>query len=51
MLTKNERHQCIKFQDAIGEVVDAYLKEGMRPELIKEVLTDEANQVNGQRAD
>lgn len=42
MLTKDERQQAIKFQDAIGEIVDQYLKEGMDVETIKEVLRDEA---------
>jgi hypothetical protein len=43
MLTKDERIQSCKFQDAIGAVVDAYLREGMLVSLIKEVLRDEAN--------
>ena len=42
MLTKDERKQAIKFQDAIGEIVDQYLKEGMDVETIQEVLRDEA---------
>ncbi len=42
MLTKDERYQAIKFQDAIGEIVDQYLKEGMDVETIREVLRDEA---------
>ena len=41
MLTKDERRQAIKFQDAIGEIVDAYLREGIDPALIVEVLKDE----------
>lgn len=51
MLTRDERNQCINFQDAIGEVVDAYLKEGMHPDRIREVLKDEANQVYGRLRD
>lgn len=51
MLTRDERNQCIKFQDAIGEIVDGYLKEGMHPDRIKEVLQDEANQVHGRFRD
>jgi hypothetical protein len=31
MLIKTERQQAIRFQDAIGEIVDQYLKEGMCP--------------------
>jgi hypothetical protein len=42
MLTRDERLQAVKFQDAIGEVVDVYLREGMDPDLIAEVLKDEA---------
>lgn len=51
MITREQRAQCIKFQDAIGEIVDGYLKEGMRPDLVKEVLQDEANQVHGRFRD
>jgi hypothetical protein len=43
MLTKDERRQAIKFQDAIGEIVDQFLRDGMRSDLISEVLRDEAN--------
>ena len=43
MLTRDERAQAIKFQDAIGEVVDQYLREGMDPDRIVEVLRDEAS--------
>lgn len=42
MLTKDERNQAIKFQDAVGEIVDQFLKEGMNVETIQEVLRDEA---------
>lgn len=42
MLTKDERNQANKFQDAIGEIVDQYLKEGMSVETIQEILCDEA---------
>ncbi|HEX5508799.1 MAG TPA: hypothetical protein VFX37_09870 [Pseudolabrys sp.] len=51
MLTRDERNQCIKFQDAIGEIVDAYLREGMHPDWIKEVLKDEAEQIHGRFRD
>jgi hypothetical protein len=43
MLTKDERTQVIKFQDAIGEIVDQFLREGMDTDIIREVLRDEAN--------
>lgn len=43
MLTKDERNQAIKFQDAIGEIVDQYLKEGMDVERMRDVLRDEAS--------
>lgn len=43
MLTKDERQQAIKFQDAIGEIVDQFLREGMDTDIIREVLRDEAN--------
>lgn len=43
MLTSDERAQAIKFQDAIGEIVDAFILEGMDPDIIREVLRDEAN--------
>lgn len=43
MLTKEQTRQAVRFQDAIGEVVDQYLREGMTPELISEVLRDEAS--------
>lgn len=43
MLTKDERQQAIKFQDAIGEIVDQYLKEGMDVDRISEILSDEAS--------
>jgi hypothetical protein len=42
MLTIDERNQVIKFQDAIGKILDQYLKEGMDPDIIREVLRDEA---------
>jgi hypothetical protein len=43
MLTKDERQQAIKFQDAISEIVDQFLREGMDTGAIREVLRDEAN--------
>jgi hypothetical protein len=51
VLTKNERAQAVKFQDAIGEIVDVYLREGMSPEVIAEVLRDEADQARGRQLD
>lgn len=42
MLTRDERLQAIKFQDAVGGVVDGFLREGMDPALIIEILRDEA---------
>jgi hypothetical protein len=42
MLTKDERTQAIKFQDAIGAIVDQYLKEGMDIETLRDILVDEA---------
>ena len=41
-ISMDERRLAIKFQDAIGEIVDQFLKEGMRSDLISEVLRDEA---------
>jgi len=43
MLTKDERAQAIRLQDAIGEIVDQFLREGMRSDIISEVLRDEAS--------
>ena len=51
MLTREQRQQAIEFQDAIGEIVDQFLREGMRQEVIREVLRDEENQVNGRKLD
>lgn len=42
-LTKAERAEAIKFQDAIGEIVDQYLLDGMPPHRIAEIMRDEAN--------
>ncbi len=42
MLTKDERKQAINFQDAIADIVDQYLKEGLHIDTIVEVLIDEA---------
>jgi len=49
MLSKDERSQAIKFQDAVGEIVDQFLREGMRSDIISEVLRDEANSSLEQR--
>ena len=43
MLTKDERTQAIKFQDAIGKLIDEYLLEGMNAETMETVLIDEAS--------
>jgi hypothetical protein len=51
MLTREQRQQAIKLQDAIGEIVDQFLRDGMRPEVIREVLRDEENQVAGRKLD
>ena len=51
MLTREQRQQAIKLQDTIGEIVDQFLRDGLRPEVIREVLRDEENQVNGRKLD
>lgn len=38
MLTKDERKQIQNFESAIADVIDSYLKEGMDPVYIFEVL-------------
>ena len=43
MLTRDEITQANKFQDAIGQIVDQYLREGMDPDIMRKVLTDEAS--------
>lgn len=43
ILTRAEITQANKFQDAIGEVVDQYLREGMDPDIMRKVLEDEAS--------
>ena len=43
MFTRDERVQAIKFQDAIGETVDQFLREGMDIDHIRKVLRDKAN--------
>ncbi len=40
-----ERKQANGFQDAIGEIVDQYLREGMSVETMKTVLKDEADHI------
>lgn len=42
MLTKDERQQAIKFQHAIGQIIDQYLLKDMDPETMRIILTDEA---------
>lgn len=42
-LDQAERRLAVKFQDAIGEVVDEYLRDGIRIDLLQEVLRDEAD--------
>jgi hypothetical protein len=50
-LSKYEREQAIKFQDAIGEIIDQYLVEGMDTKVMKSVLLDEAEAVEARRED
>lgn len=40
MLTSDERKQIDNFHEAIGDVINQYLKEGMPPEMIRSVLTN-----------
>lgn len=40
-MTEEQRKQAIKFQDAIGAVVDQFIREGMSVDLMKEVIRDE----------
>lgn len=44
-MTEAERKQAIKFQDAVGVVVDQFIHDGMSAYLMKEVLIDEADHV------
>lgn len=37
--------QARKFEDAIGELVDQYLKEGMSPDVIEQTLRYQASYV------
>ena len=37
-----QRKQAIEFQDAIGRLVDQFLREGMDPSSIRVILRDEA---------
>ena len=40
MLTSDERKQLDNFHEAIGEVIDQYLKEGLGPEWIRSILSN-----------
>ena len=43
MLTKDERNQIRNFEDAVAEIVDQYLKQGMDPTIIARILRSEAS--------
>lgn len=45
MLTKQQQRQAIGLQDAIGSLVDGALRDGLPPGIIREVLNDEASQI------
>lgn len=52
MTTKNnDRKQIDHFQSAVSELVDQYLKDGLDPELIQEVLESEAEAVPERHAE
>ena len=40
-MTEAERKQCIAVQDAVSEIIDEYLKDGLDPEYIRTCLEDE----------
>ncbi len=42
-LSRAEITQSIKFQDAIGEIIDQWLRDGVRADIIQEVLRNEAD--------
>jgi len=41
-VTKNERKQLERFQNAVADIIDQYLENGLDPEKAKQVLEDEA---------
>jgi len=43
VLTKDERNQAIKFQDAVEKLIDEYLLEGMDTDIMEQVLQDESS--------
>jgi len=43
MLTSDERKQAIEFQDAVGQLIDEYLLEGMDVDVMEQVLRDESS--------
>ena len=45
MTTKDGRDQIGRFQDAVAELVDQYLKDGLDPDAVQMVLDDEADGV------
>lgn len=45
MTTKEQQVQSVKCQQAIAEIVDEFLRDGMRPDWIREILEDEAGSV------
>jgi len=52
MLTADERTQIQNFEEAVSEVIDEYLKEGMDPDQIRDVLRGHiASDLHGRRSD
>lgn len=43
--TKERKTQIQHFQDAVGDLVDQYLKDGLDPDSMQAVLDDEADGV------
>ena len=43
MMDDDEIKQAQNFQDAIASVIDIYLKEGIDPDTVREVLRDHAS--------
>ena len=46
MTTKDGRDQITRFQDAVAELIDLFLKEKLDPDSIQQVLDDEADSVH-----
>ena len=40
MLTSDERKQLRNFDDALADLIDRFLKEGMHPDMIKSALSN-----------